>query len=278
MDFGGFYEECAALFGEGSAVLVHRRNGEVAAYPVELNENRYWTVTSADLAKPGAGEAELMFISGGRVKKSRTWTTAVFASNGAEAEPPEPWRGYLGGVIEAAESIKNMDVEAVILPAGEDARAESRIEGGKVKLTIGIPGGDREFSVHTVTDTDLTEINIPLGGGAKEVLVLFSAPASESTGNLTVRYLDGGTMVNQMTVASAVTTSKKYCHTHLRIIGDMCISEKINSPASSKSAYIAVYAQPAGNVNGHKSVDSVTVSCQVTMPAGTEISITGVRA
>lgn len=97
-------------FGEGRCELLHQRNGDDAPYPVvlEIEDGRVcWKITASDTALVGEGKCELHYSVDGVVVKSKIWTTSVLPSLGGEvAEPPEPYKGWVDEVLDAAEKIE----------------------------------------------------------------------------------------------------------------------------------------------------------------------------
>ena len=93
------------LFGPGTVQLLHRRPGDVTPYPVALTRTGdvvTWTVTAADTAYSGEGQAELQYFAGDSLAKSETYTTTITASQGdAGATPPEPQAGWVTQVLQA---------------------------------------------------------------------------------------------------------------------------------------------------------------------------------
>lgn len=93
------------LFGPGTVQLLHRRPGDVSPYPVALTRTGdvvTWTVTAADTAYSGEGQAELQYFAGDSLAKSETYTTTITASQGdAGATPPEPQAGWVTQVLQA---------------------------------------------------------------------------------------------------------------------------------------------------------------------------------
>ena len=76
----GLADSWARLYGEGVFTLTVLREGDSAPYPASLkseNGDVIWTLSNADTAKAGEGMAELTYIVGGVIAKSRTWRTVV---------------------------------------------------------------------------------------------------------------------------------------------------------------------------------------------------------
>jgi len=68
------------LYGSGTVALLHRRCGDIEAYPclIEIDGNFVvWTIMESDLAKVGQGQCELQYLKGETVVKSEVWVTKV---------------------------------------------------------------------------------------------------------------------------------------------------------------------------------------------------------
>ncbi|MCI9402188.1 MAG: collagen-like protein [Oscillospiraceae bacterium] len=98
----------AAFGAEGGFSLLIRRPGDQQPYPVEVTlaeEAVTWTVSNLDTASPGFGQAELMYLVGNAVVKSRVWQTYVAKSlDGSNPADPtaDPWATYVATVTKAA--------------------------------------------------------------------------------------------------------------------------------------------------------------------------------
>lgn len=135
-------------FGEGTALLLHKRKGERQPYPVaaEREEDKLiWRVSSADTAVRGVGEAELQWYAGETLKKSVTMLTVVEkALEKADENPPDPVKPWYDKLMEAVNEAKG-DPEAIqkavtaYLEEHPVAGAVSSVNGetGDVKLTAG---------------------------------------------------------------------------------------------------------------------------------------------
>lgn len=106
-DVSSLAETC----GAGRAVLLAKRAGDEAAYPVnaEQEENTViWTVTSADTAQAGKGECELFWYVGEALAKSLVYSTFTDRDIGdAGTEPPEPWESWVDEVLQAAQDAED---------------------------------------------------------------------------------------------------------------------------------------------------------------------------
>ena len=103
----GLADSWARLYGEGVFTLTVLREGDSAPYPASLkseNGDVIWTLSNADTAKAGEGMAELTYIVGGVIAKSRTWRTVVKPSLSANGttEPPAAYQSWVDEVLQAA--------------------------------------------------------------------------------------------------------------------------------------------------------------------------------
>lgn len=101
-----------------------------------------WHVTDADTATPGTGSMEIVGEMDGRRKVSATVKVSVAARmSGTVGEPPEAAKPWADRVVEAAERITGMKVQAETLDAGSGATAAW--DGEQGLLTIGVPKGEK---------------------------------------------------------------------------------------------------------------------------------------
>lgn len=113
-----------------------------------------WHVTDADTATPGTGRMEIVGEMDGRRKVSATVKVSVAERMvGTVGEPPEAAKPWADRVVEAAERITGMKVQAETLDAGSGARAAW--DGEQGLLTIGVPKG--EPGKDAVMDATLTQ-------------------------------------------------------------------------------------------------------------------------
>lgn len=103
----GLADSWARLYGEGVFALTVLREGDSAPYPASLkseNGDVIWTLSNADTAKAGEGMAELTYIVGGVIAKSRTWRTVVEPSLSANGttKPPAAYQSWVDEVLQAA--------------------------------------------------------------------------------------------------------------------------------------------------------------------------------
>lgn len=105
-----------------------------------------WHVTDEDTATHGTGRMEIVGEMDGRRKVSAT--VKVFVASrmgGTVGDPPEAANPWADRVVEAAERITGMKVQAETLAAGSGATAAWDGEAGV--LTLGIPSGETYFDV-----------------------------------------------------------------------------------------------------------------------------------
>lgn len=101
-----------------------------------------WHVTDADTATPGTGRMEIVGEMDGRRKVSAMVKVYVAARmGGTVGEPPNAANPWADRVVEAAERITGMKVQAETLAAGSSATAAWDGEHGL--LTIGLPKGEQ---------------------------------------------------------------------------------------------------------------------------------------
>ena len=101
-DYGAWISK----YGDGSLLLVVKRNGDSLGYPVLLEEQdertAVWTVKNTDVAKIGKGEAQLEYVVDEAIKKSSIFEFEVENSLADEGEAPEPYESFLDQVIEVS--------------------------------------------------------------------------------------------------------------------------------------------------------------------------------
>ena len=175
-------EKYAKLYGDGRFELVVVQKGQ--AYPAVVSvdgADLVWDVLAADVATVGAGSLELIYYVGDTIAKSQTWETFVVASRSAEGttEPPDPSKNWVDTVLKSSsnakqaatesaesakqaaasrEAIENMEASAVSLPPNSKATVEKDLVDGKVKLTFGIPRGEKDiFWLNTVSYHSIAE-------------------------------------------------------------------------------------------------------------------------
>lgn len=106
-------------FGQGTAAIIVRRSGGDGLYPATVTADGgtvRWTIRAADVAQPGYGIAELRYLVGDVVVKSRVYVTQTDDGLGDAGDAPDPEQSWVDEVLEAA-----ADVEAAVGAAHEDA-------------------------------------------------------------------------------------------------------------------------------------------------------------
>lgn len=97
-------------YGEGSAHLLHQRNGDTDPYPcvVEVDGGKVrWHITETDVGVAGRGRAELQYFVGGTRVKSETWATRTDRSlNNVGPVPEEPAENWLNTMLELGAETK----------------------------------------------------------------------------------------------------------------------------------------------------------------------------
>lgn len=99
-DVHGWLEE----FGAGTFVLLHKRNGDDAGYPVKtvLEDGKVlWTVDEADVFRPGTGVAQLIMMVDGKVAKSGLYKTSTSQALNETKTAPEAWKAWVDSIFEA---------------------------------------------------------------------------------------------------------------------------------------------------------------------------------
>lgn len=197
----GIVPEWEEKYGTGEFQLAVKRNQDTVPYiaNIELDGGDIvWTITSAETARVGDGECELTYTVGDSIAKSQIWTITVCESlTGQEpVEPPDPAKNWVDVVIKNAsdakqsasesaessanaqkyaenaansaneayksrEAIENMEVSAVSLSPDSDATVEKSIIDDKVKLTFGVPKGEKGeediFWLNTTSNSTIAE-------------------------------------------------------------------------------------------------------------------------
>lgn len=119
-------------YGEGEFRLVHRRNCDSAALPIEIAAEGgriTWTLTEADTAAQGEGEAQLTyFASSGKIKKSAIYKTMTTRSLTSGENTPQPYRGFVDTVLAAAQTAETAAAAAQAAQTGAET-AQAAAEG-----------------------------------------------------------------------------------------------------------------------------------------------------
>lgn len=136
-----------AAYGPGTFELVHKRRQDSSALPVAVDVSGgavTWTITAADVAYRGAGEAQLRYYNAaGQIKASEIYRTQVSRSLVSDPDVPSPLEGWVEQVLAAAAGIQNMQAEAETLAPSSAATVTKTVDPdtGVVTLTFGIPEG-----------------------------------------------------------------------------------------------------------------------------------------
>jgi len=115
--------EVMAMYPEATVSVLVKRPGDSVAYPVApgfveiRNGAVYWTVQSADLARIGRGNVELVFANGTTIAKNVIYDTYVDRALDGAGDPPEPWESWQTDITAIAGEI-----------AGDRAAAEQAAE------------------------------------------------------------------------------------------------------------------------------------------------------
>lgn len=133
-------------YGPGSFQLVHRRRDDAEALPVAVTVDGgvvTWTISDADTACRGAGEAQLTYITlDGKIKKSEIYQTQVARSLVSGTDVPEPYEGWVEQVQQAA-----ADADAAKDEANDAAERAEQAAGTAGYMFFEIDGnGDLIFS------------------------------------------------------------------------------------------------------------------------------------
>lgn len=86
-----------ANYGEGTATLVHMRQGDTAPYicqTEQLADSLAWTITNTDTAYAGTGQCELRWTVGDTLAKSVVYKTTVLPSITADSVLPNAYQSW----------------------------------------------------------------------------------------------------------------------------------------------------------------------------------------
>ena len=126
-------------FGEGNAILVHKRSYDENPYPIPVvreGNEIVWTVSETDTAYAGVGQCEIRWYVNDALAKTSVYKTIVKESLASGTMPEGDWFDLLMDFLN--DHVIN-DVEINTLPSGSEATVE--FEDGTV--TFGIPAGDK---------------------------------------------------------------------------------------------------------------------------------------
>lgn len=92
-------------YGDGTAQLIHQRNGDSAPYPCDLTvegDLAIWLVHAADVSKAGQGRAQLSWHTDTTIAKSEVWHTFTADALGSIDEtPPKAQQAWVDAVLHA---------------------------------------------------------------------------------------------------------------------------------------------------------------------------------
>lgn len=140
-------------YGEGTASLVVRRANDAHPYPVALaiTDNRAaWTITDADTAQAGFGQAELLWMVGNTLAKSAIYTT--YTAKALDAGKGDPWEDYLAAVQQTAKEAQDAAAEA------KDAAANVKLPDAPTFKAVTILDRIINDSVHMQFNKDAIQV------------------------------------------------------------------------------------------------------------------------
>ncbi len=201
-------------YGAGSFQLIHRRPGDGEALPVAVTAEGgtvTWTVTAADTAYEGSGEAQLLYLVNGKIKKSEVWQTRILRSLSSGETPPEPYEGWVEQVLEAAaaveEAIPAGGTAGQVLTKASDADYETKwadpTGGGGGSLPAGGTAG-QVLTKLSAEDGDAAWQSLPVYAGVYDVTPLVAAETNMHTAGT---YLDRDVVVREIPYAEASNPS-----------------------------------------------------------------------
>lgn len=130
------------VFGDGTAQMIHQRNGDKQPYPCVLEQDGdtvVWCITNSDVAVAGRGRVELQFYMDDTLVKSETFTTVTErALSPASETPPDPfesWMDTMLGVASDAQESAAVAVESAataVSSANAAAKSESNAKESEV--------------------------------------------------------------------------------------------------------------------------------------------------
>lgn len=139
----------SAVYGAGTAQLIAQRAGDVAPYPVSIEQTSdaaVWTVNSADTSVVGDGKVELLYTVDDVVVKSEVWATSVLESLSDDTtEPPEAAAGWVERVLAAGAKA----VDAAEAAEQAASRAESSVPAGSLEIGNGLKFSGGKLVVDT---------------------------------------------------------------------------------------------------------------------------------
>lgn len=128
--------EVLAMYPEATVSVLVKRPGDSVSYPVapgyvEIQSGSvYWTVQSADLARIGRGNVELVFTNGTTIAKNVIYDTYVDRALDGAGDPPEPWESWQTDMAQIAGEIAQ-DRAAAEQAAGDAVEAQGKAEAAQ---------------------------------------------------------------------------------------------------------------------------------------------------
>lgn len=121
-------------YGEGTAHLLHQRNGDKTPYPCVIKvkgDKVRWPLTEVDMAVAGRGKAELQYFVGDTRVKSEIWATRTKQTlNNAGPAPEEPAENWLNTMLELGTETKE-NAQAVEEAAQEVAAIAESVKASE---------------------------------------------------------------------------------------------------------------------------------------------------
>lgn len=118
-----------AEYGSGTFELVHKRRQDTEPLPVAVDVSGgvvTWTITAADVAYRGAGEAQLRYYNAlGQIKASEVYRTQVARSLVTDPDTPEPYEGWLERILATAAAAQLAESGAIDARDAAEAAAEA---------------------------------------------------------------------------------------------------------------------------------------------------------
>ena len=144
----------SAVYGAGTVQAVAQRAGDIAPYPVSIEQTdnaAVWTVNSADTANVGDGKVELLYTVNDVVVKSEVWKTSVLESLSDDtAEPPEAASGWVEKVLAAGAQA----VGAAAAAEQAASRAENAVPAGSLEIGDGLKFSGGKLVVDTADNVE----------------------------------------------------------------------------------------------------------------------------
>ena len=183
-------------WGDGTAEVLHQRQGDAAPYPVQLTQEgdrARWLVQSEDI-RSGSGRLQLIWRTETAVARSPVLCTLAAASLGAETDPPDTERPWLDTALQAAadaeESARRAEDAAAILPTPSTADVGRvpavNAEGTGYELVY-VGGGGIGYKIGhglKVTNGDVLQVDAADAAQQDNTLPITSAAVYQITGNI----------------------------------------------------------------------------------------------